>query len=268
MARTSGETLSTSFGNPCSLARYISPSNSSRTGQKSFSNASRLENIAVLPVREDAMQFSNEGLTLPAGSSPGGVASAGRARTARSDRLRLHPSGNVAATGTAGILLNEVRSRHPGLPLVFPPHTKVSYTIDQDCAWQSFDEQFRDIILRHPFGIIRHDLHDVGRFAGDRDLPRPGQRRSAVLAFKKRPSVFGHFGIGQLAKHRPRQHTLDEHVAVEDHLFAFIGAKTLKDWRCRLAPLFPAGEGTHDGFHVGNPTNAVTVVVGPVEAKR
>src|ERR1700754_2002829 len=71
MARTSGETLSTSFGKPCSLARYISPSNSSPTGQKSFSNASRLENIAVLLVREDALQLSNEGLTLPLGNLPG-----------------------------------------------------------------------------------------------------------------------------------------------------------------------------------------------------
>src|SRR5262245_55497788 len=71
MARTSGETLSTSVGRPCSLARYISPSNSSPTGQKSFSNASRLENIAVLPAWEDALQFSSEGLTLPAGSVPG-----------------------------------------------------------------------------------------------------------------------------------------------------------------------------------------------------
>src|SRR5262249_20597260 len=71
MARTSGETVSTSVGNPCALARYISPSNSSRTGQKSFSNASRLENIAVLLIREDALQSSNEGLTLCTGSASG-----------------------------------------------------------------------------------------------------------------------------------------------------------------------------------------------------
>src|ERR1700753_3629215 len=63
MARTSDETLSTSCGRPFSLARYISPSNSSRTGQKSFSKASRLENIAFSPCRGDAMQFSNEWLT-------------------------------------------------------------------------------------------------------------------------------------------------------------------------------------------------------------
>src|SRR5215470_2410549 len=81
MARISGETLSTSFGKPCSLARYISPSNSSRTGQKSFSNASRLENIAVLPVREDALQSSNEGLTLRGGGSTQGVARISRIGT-------------------------------------------------------------------------------------------------------------------------------------------------------------------------------------------
>src|SRR5262249_30354895 len=87
MARTSGETLSTSFGKPCSLARYISPSNSSRTGQKSFSKASRLENIAVPPVREDALQPSNEGLTLPAASRPGNIA--------RGTRIGMAPGGLI-----------------------------------------------------------------------------------------------------------------------------------------------------------------------------
>src|SRR4051794_14193838 len=63
MARTSEETLSTRRDRLFSLARYISPSNSSRTGQKSFSKASRLENICISPGPQDAMQLSNERLT-------------------------------------------------------------------------------------------------------------------------------------------------------------------------------------------------------------
>src|SRR3954464_3485122 len=70
MARTSDETLSTRSGRPLALARYISPSNSSRTGQKSFSKASRLENIAGSPCPEDAMQYANERLTTRISSVP------------------------------------------------------------------------------------------------------------------------------------------------------------------------------------------------------
>src|SRR5579863_595351 len=67
MARASGETLATSWGKPCSLARYISPSNSSRIGQKSLSKASRLEDICISPDAKDAMRLSNERLTTVTG---------------------------------------------------------------------------------------------------------------------------------------------------------------------------------------------------------
>src|SRR4029450_5886705 len=73
MARTSDETLSTRSGRPFALARYISPSSSSRTGQKSFSKASRLENIAGSPCPEDAVQYSNERLTTRTSSVPGAL---------------------------------------------------------------------------------------------------------------------------------------------------------------------------------------------------
>src|SRR5262249_67288 len=119
MARTSGETLSTSFGKPCSLARYISPSNSSRTGQKSFSNPSRPENIAVLPVREDALQFSNEGLTLPAGRFSGGVASGRRITTrrliVRSASVRGHEDRQAEAGEVMQRLVDADQRPEPGM---------------------------------------------------------------------------------------------------------------------------------------------------------
>src|SRR4051812_28231924 len=75
MARTSDETLCTKSGRPFALARYISPNSSSRTGQKSFSKASRLENIAGSPFPEDAAEFANERLTTTISSVPGGLLS-------------------------------------------------------------------------------------------------------------------------------------------------------------------------------------------------
>src|SRR5262249_25254838 len=227
MARTSGETLSTSFGKPCSLARYISPSNSSRTGQKSFSNASRLENIAVLPVWEDALQFSNEGLTLPVVIR--GYCQRVANRNRASDRMRLHPVGDRAPDGGTGILLDEVRTRHRHLGLVLPGAAELAHRPDQDCARVGVDEQLWDAVLRHPPGIVGNDPPDVGRLARDRDLPRPGQRRPAILTLEERLAVFRHLGLGQLAQHRPRQHSLYKYIAIEDHLLALLGAKTLED---------------------------------------
>src|SRR4029077_10616990 len=97
MARTSEETLSTRSGRPLSLARDISPSNSSRTGQKSFSKASRLENISYSPCAEDAAQFSNERLTTRTSSVPGDLPVA-----AESERRVIR--GSPAMAGRACVL--------------------------------------------------------------------------------------------------------------------------------------------------------------------
>src|ERR1700759_597509 len=88
MARVSEETLSTSWARPFALARYISPNNSSCTGQKSFSKASRLENIMVLPEREDAVQLSNERLTNRDSSRTGCLITTDRCEPSQLIRVR------------------------------------------------------------------------------------------------------------------------------------------------------------------------------------
>src|ERR1700722_16069992 len=90
MARTSGETLATNCGRPCSLARYISPSRSSRTGQKSFSKASRLENICISPDVEDAMRLSNERLTTAPSSATGDLIERHCRKTRSTESVRGH----------------------------------------------------------------------------------------------------------------------------------------------------------------------------------
>src|SRR6202041_703465 len=87
MARTSGETLATNCGRPCSLARYISPSRSSWTGQKSFSKASRLENICISPDVEDAVRLSNERLTTAPSSATGNLIERHYRKTHRPNQL-------------------------------------------------------------------------------------------------------------------------------------------------------------------------------------
>src|ERR1700733_77141 len=152
MARTSEETLSTSFGRPFSLARYISPSNSSRTGQKSFSKASRLENICKSPNPQDAVQLSNERLTTVPGSRPGDLDGCLRigAVPIRSDRVCLDPVGHRTADRRPGILLDEMRAGYGDFGLVFPVSAKIPGRTDQNSAGLGIDEQFGDSVLRHP----------------------------------------------------------------------------------------------------------------------
>src|ERR1700675_3099020 len=160
MVRTSGETLATNCGRPFSLARYISPSNSSRTGQKSFSKASRLENIWVSPCPQDAMQVSNERLTTGPSSDTGcgnRLTRIGqRAAVIRSalQRVCLHPVRHRPADGCTGILLDEMRARHGDFGLVFPASAKFPERADQNRAGVRVDEQLWDIIRGHLVRVI------------------------------------------------------------------------------------------------------------------
>jgi hypothetical protein len=162
--------------------------------------------------------------------------------------------------------LDEVRARHGHFSLVFPAPAELPDRAGQDRTGLGIDEQLRQAVLRHPFRIVRRDRHDIGGFARDRNLPRPGQRRPAVLASQERPAIFRHLGLGQVPQHRSRQHPLDEHVAVENHRFALIGAKALEDRRRRRAPFLPAGDRPHDRLHIGDAADTVAMTIGPVEA--
>src|ERR1700687_2926813 len=273
MARTSDETLSTSWGRPFSLARYISPSNSSRTGQKSFSKASRLENICISPNPQDAIQLSNERLTTGPGSRGGRLIDPRESERRRcdslgSERVCLHPTGHRLPDGWPGIFLNEMRARYGDFGLVFPTSAEIPDSTDQDRAGFGVDEQFWDVVLRHPLRIVGSDLHHVGGFACYRNLPRPGQRRPAVPGFRKGAAIFRHLGLGQFPQDRPRQYPLDEHVALEDHRLAFVGAKALKDRRRRRTPFVPGSDGPHDPLHIGNAADTIAVMIGPVETER
>src|SRR5450759_3519443 len=159
MARTSEETLSTSWGRPFSLARYISPSNSSRTGQKSFSNASRLENIWISPRPQDAVQLSNERLTTAPGSRPGSLNEPAESdrrlpRFRSLERICLHPVGHRPADNRSGILLDEMRARYGDLSLVLPASAIVPDSTDQDRAGLGVDKQLWDVARGQPLRCL------------------------------------------------------------------------------------------------------------------
>src|SRR3954452_24808585 len=202
MARTSEETLSTRRDRLFSLARYISPSNSSRTGQKSFSKASRLENICISPGPQDAMQLSNERLTTADSRRTGCLIDARESELPRSgstsERICGHPIRYRPADHRPGVFLDEMRARHGDFGLVFPASAKFSRRADQNGAGFGIDEQLWNLVLRHPLRIVRGYLHDIRWFASYRNLPRPGQRRPAVFALEIRPAIFRHLSLAQL----------------------------------------------------------------------
>src|ERR1700712_5540343 len=117
MARTSEETLSTSWGRPCSLARYISPSNSSRTGQKSPSKASRLESICMSPNAKDATQLSNGGLTTDVNGCPEPLEGSGRIRQGQScgSAIRRHENRQAETCEMVQRLIEPDQRPEPGV---------------------------------------------------------------------------------------------------------------------------------------------------------
>jgi len=92
---------------------------------------------------------------------------------------------------------------------------------------------------------------------GSRPSPGGGER-TAVLA---------HLLLGERAQHRGKQDALDEHVAVQDQLFAGRRAQALEDRPGIGGPFVPSGDGADQGFHVRDGPDLAGVAAGPVKAQ-
>src|ERR1700690_1117543 len=123
MARTSGETLATNCGRPCSLARYISPSRSSWTGRKSFSKASRLENICISPDVEDAVRLSNERLTTAPSSVTGDLIEGASSKPHSTESVRGHEDRQAEVGEVVQRLVHADQRPEPRM-VVFLCHTQ------------------------------------------------------------------------------------------------------------------------------------------------
>src|SRR5438105_14127297 len=90
--------------------------------------------------------------------------------------------------------------------LVTPLSAELARRPGQDRTGLGIDEQLRDLVLRDPLGIGVDKRRDIRRLAVDRDLARPGQGRTAVVARPERPAVFLHFGRVLSSAGRARPH--------------------------------------------------------------
>ena len=107
-----------------------------------------------------------------------------------------------------------------------------------------------------------------GRFADNRQLPRPRQGRPAIFTPEERPAVFRLRGLGELSNTGSEQEPLDEYVVVEDHLLAGLGSKPMKYRSQGRIPLGPIRDRMNDRLHVGDAADAVGMGGGPIEAER
>jgi hypothetical protein len=80
----------------------------------------------------------------------------------------------------------------------------------------------------------------VGGFPVDGQLPRPRQRRPAVLARPEEGApVLRQLLVGQRAQDRARQHGFHEQIALEDQLLALRRPERLEDAARGVGPLVP-----------------------------
>src|SRR5579871_304158 len=115
--------------------------------------------------------------------------------------MRLHPACDRLADRRARILLDEMRPWYGDLGLVLPATAELPDRSDQDGAGLGIDEELWDVVRAHPPRVVGGDGDDIGRFARNRDLPRPGQRWPTIFALEEGFAVLAHFGVREFPKH-------------------------------------------------------------------
>ena len=113
-----------------------------------------------------------------------------------SGKLRLRqaggPGGDRAADLGPGILLDEMAAADGDFALVMPASAEFTRSAGQDRARLGVDEQLRDLVLRHPFGIggdHRHNSAGSPSTGISRGQARVGQRSAREAAKGRRYSA-------------------------------------------------------------------------------
>src|SRR6266852_6365056 len=122
------------------------------------------------------------------------------------------------------ILLKKVPASDGDLSLVWPSSAEFAGTTRHDRAGFAHDKELRNCAARKKCPRALDDRRDIGRFAVDRDLSRPYERREPSFPLDKRGAVGSHFYLAQLPENTPRQYRLHEEVLVEDHVLALFRA--------------------------------------------
>src|SRR5258708_2709839 len=104
----------------------------------------------------------------------------------------LHPGADQLGDRCVRIFLNEMRPGDRCFGLIFPASAILTERSGKNRTGIRIDEQFRDLIFRHPACVRVDDRFDVRRFTCDWNLPRPCEGRPAIFPVEERLAVRRH----------------------------------------------------------------------------
>ena len=106
-----------------------------------------------------------------------------------------HPDADQPADRSARIFLNEMRPGDRYFSLIFPASAILTERSGKNGARIRIDEQFWDLIFRHPACVRIDDRFDVQRFTCDWNLPRPCEGRPPIFPVEERLAILRHLSF-------------------------------------------------------------------------